>query len=289
MPESTTATEILRTEFDFKEGFLVKQKKYDFKKREEGIPYATLREHYRGNHQKSISYGKCILQQSSHLHYSPVMKETDTHSTKLKIPYFEIEFPDDGFIFGTTEKRLIISQIEIISLPPEGEQKAHQKVYGEKDIYHRIHITFIQFEKPVSLKNHEYLTYQLCVSQENLEKFKEEFFEPFRTGLLESYPSEKIPNEIEIEWIRHCESCANKYISNKLLKRSPPCTKKGVLQSLRKSLHLQEREKREKQEKQEKPNTVARKKPDDEKEAGTLLYFIKIELKKTRYLVLQPS
>ena len=53
MPESTTATEILRTEFDFKEGFLVKQKKYDFKKREEGIPYATLREHYRGNHQKS--------------------------------------------------------------------------------------------------------------------------------------------------------------------------------------------------------------------------------------------
>ena len=47
--------------------------------------------------------------------------------------------------------------------------------------------------------------------------------------------------------------------------------------------------KREKQEKQEKPNTVARKKPDDEKEAGTLLYFIKIELKKTRYLVLQPS
>lgn len=254
MPKSTTATEILRTEFDFKEGFLVKQKKYDFKKREEGVPYETLSEHYRGNHQKKlISYEKCILQQSSHLHYSPVMKETDTHSTKLKIPYFEIEFPDDGlFSLSKHEKRLIISQIEIISLPPEGEQKAHQKVYGENDNYHRIHISFIQFEKPVSLKNHEYLTYQLCVSQENLEKFKEEFYEPFRMGLLKSYPSEKIPNEIEIEWIRHCESCSNKYISNKLLKRSPPCTKEGVLQSLRKSLHLQEREKREKQEKQEK-------------------------------------
>ena len=52
---------------------------------------------------------------------------------------------------------------------------------------------------------------------------------------------------------------------------------------------MKKRDKHEKREKQEKPNTVARKKPDDEKEAGTLLYFIKIELKKTRYLVLQPS
>lgn len=245
--------------FNFQHAVKITQKQFDYHLCSIKQTYEELKAHYAYNKHTPITGGLCHLHQPIHtpknMKYKPRGNKTKSTSS-IRIPYFNISFPH-----STKENldRLVVSQIETIQCPSLEKssessktlETAHQIIYGPDDTFHRINITFVRHHYPVNAKKHSYVTFQFCVETSGWETFRTGFLHPFKQLLTEYQADSKsdsklestssIPKNIEIEWIRHCESCSNAHVKDRLSFRSPPCTKKGVLQGLRKSLQLQQK------------------------------------------------
>ena len=192
---------------------------------------------------REYTNSECMLERTHH-HMKYKLHFRDRDDIEKNIPFMRIFMPAQSS-FTDGSYRFVLSQIQCIT---RKDTPVYTSVYGDDTLY-RIHITFIVFK--VHIKHNkktytptDYVTYQFRLDGTNYQKVKTGFIDRLASELSEY--DNRIPTQFEIEWIRHCESCANvyrrTYLPRKLLSgqaAAPPCTKKGVSQSLMKSLFLQ--------------------------------------------------